>query len=152
AGSRRSMTAIEGFLAGLRAEAGRSEEAVRTVEAAKLGLGDRAVDDDFWAVTTNAPWVWVVNGDYERGIAEADWAMALADRLGMAVGGGRWITAPKAEAQFRLGRWDDALETIESCGEYIAGRGPDVTHRYIEARIFALRADGDAARAAVDDA
>ena len=110
---------------------GETDRALAAIRTAEDGMDRSAVEDAFFAVTTNAPWVWVAIGDYEGAVAASQWAMALAEQRGMDIGGGQWLTAPRAEAEFRLGRWDDALATIAGSAGYATAPSPASTQQSV---------------------
>ncbi len=118
-------------------------EEVRPSAAAE-SLAGRSVADDpgvFYAVSTTVPWVWVVLGRNTRAVEAADRYLDEATTLGLDSGGGLWYLAPRCFAEFWLGRWDDAIDTISRAGAYRWGFDPMVQLRAIGAQIAAGRGD-----------
>ncbi len=147
-----SIVTILAYLAGAHAGLGHSREALAAIESAEAALDRTGVDDDFFAVTTNAPWIWLAIGDFEGAIAASRRAMAMSEERGMDIGGGQWLTAPQSEAEYRLGRWDDALATIAGSARYASAPSPTSTQQAVLARIHAGRGDHPAARVAALEA
>ena len=104
-----STVTILAYLAGAHAGLGHSREALAAIESAEAAVSRTGIDDDFFAVTTNAPWIWLVLGDFDGAIAASRRAMTMSEERGMDIGGGQWLTAPQSEAEYRLGggttRW-----------------------------------------------
>jgi DNA-binding CsgD family transcriptional regulator len=101
-----------------------------------------------WSVvTTWAPWIWIGMGDYERGIEYAERLLADARQRGLDRGVGLWCLAPRALAEFWLGRWHDATATIGLQGEYTYGIDAAVYLRSVAACIAAARDEPARARA-----
>ncbi|HEY6570893.1 MAG TPA: hypothetical protein VIZ22_11400, partial [Candidatus Limnocylindrales bacterium] len=152
AGNDGAAVPIHAFLAVAYAELGEPDRALLALRSAEEGMDRVTVEDAFFAVTTNAPWVWVTIGDYEGAVTSSQWAMTLAEQRGLDIGGGQWVTAPRAEAEYRLGRWDDALATIAGSADYVTAPSPASTQQSILARILAGRGDYQAARSVVGEA
>ena len=140
------------FLAAAYAEAGRAAEAVEILELARSAHESAVVDGHFFAFTTNAPWVWLGLGDYEACLEEADRSLRLYERYALESAGITWLTAPRAEAAFRLGRWDEALRTIVAGRQFESAPGPASTQAAVMARILAGRGEFEQARATVLEA
>ena len=105
-----------------------------------------------WSVvTTWAPWIWMGMGEYPRAIEYADRLLADARRRGLDRGVGLWSLAPRALAEFWLGRWDEASVTIERQGEYAWGIDAAVYLRSVGAMIAAGREDAVRGRALAEE-
>ena len=152
AGTEASTVTILAFLAVAYAELGDSDRALAAIRTAEDNMDRVGVEDTFFAVTTNAPWVRIGIGDYEGAVATSQWALLLSEQRGMDIGGGQWLTAPRAEAEYRLGRWDDALATVAGSAAYMTAPSPASTQQSVVARILAGRGDHAAARSVIDEA
>ena len=152
AGNEGSTVTILAFLAVAYGELGDSERALAAITTAEDAMDRVGVEDAFFAVTTNGPWVRIGIGDYEGAVANSQWALTLGEQRGMDVGGGQWLTAPRAEAEYRLGRWDDALATVAGSAAYTTAPSPASTLQSVVARILAGRGDHAAARSVIDEA
>ena len=78
--------------------------------------------------------------------------MRVSEERGMDIGGGQWLTAPRAEAEYRLGRWDAALATIAGSAAYTTAPAPASALRAVEARVLGGRGNRAGARLAADEA
>ena len=78
--------------------------------------------------------------------------MRLSVDRGMDFGGGRWLTAPRAEAEYRLGEWDAALRTVAASEIYVEAPSPETMLQAVVGRVLAGRGEVTAARAAIDRA
>jgi DNA-binding CsgD family transcriptional regulator len=111
------------------------------------------VDQVAWSVvTTWTPWVWIGTGEYERAIAYADRLLLDARARGLDRGVGLWCLAPRALAEFWLGRWDDATATIGRQGDYTWGIDAAVYLRSVAACIAAAREDPERGRSLANEA
>ena len=112
------------------------------------------IDDPLkWSVvTTWVPWIWIGCSDYERAIESADSLLLDARSRGLDRGVGLWCLAPRALAEFWLGRWDDALATIARQGDFTWGIDAAVYLRSVAASIGAGRGDATRARALAAEA
>ena len=140
------------FLASAYAEAGLRGPALATLAEARAAFSEDVMTEAFFSFTTNAPWVWLGLGDFEEAIAESDRSMRASRRHGLEMSGGMWVNVPRAEAQFRLGRWDDALATIDASWAYLGSPAPELSLHATAAKIHAGRGDAASARAAAEDA
>src|SRR5688572_5210426 len=104
-------------------------------------------------------------GRHHMGPVDLDWRRRLRarDRLcrqaadrrrnrGLDRGVGLWCLAPRALAEFWLGRWDDAMATIGRQGDYTWGIDAAVHLRCVAAQIAAGRGDAIHARALAGEA
>jgi len=106
-----------------------------------------------WSVvTTWTPWLWIGMADYEHGIEYADRLLLDARSRGLDRGVGLWCLAPRALAELWLGRWDDALATIDRQGDYTWGIDAAVYLRSVAAIIAAGRDDPSRARSLAAEA
>jgi DNA-binding CsgD family transcriptional regulator/tetratricopeptide (TPR) repeat protein len=113
----------------------------------------RITDPLAWSgVTTWTPWVWIGVGEYERAIEYADRLLTDAHRRGLDRGVGAWCLAPRALAEFWLGRWDDAEATLGRQGDYTWGIDAAVYLRTVAAFIAAGRGDPSRGRALAAEA
>lgn len=139
--------ASEAFLAMARVDlgdVGRAREAVLRLDNVLPTIGEQVA----WSVvTTWAPWIWIGMGEYERGIEYAERLLADARRRGLDRGVGLWCLAPRALAEFWLGRWDEATTTIGMQGDYTYGIDAAVYLRSVAACIAVARDEPARARA-----
>jgi DNA-binding CsgD family transcriptional regulator/tetratricopeptide (TPR) repeat protein len=139
--------ASEAFLAMAWVDLGhveRASEAVLRLDDVLPTISEQVA----WSVvTTWTPWIWIGIGEYERGIEYAERLLADARRRGLDRGVGLWCLAPRALAEFWLGRWDDAMTTIGLQGDYTYGIDAAVYLRSVAACIAAARDEPARARA-----
>ncbi len=155
-GDKSEMAANLAFLAWMHSDRGEERVALSMLEQAGDALRSAegatkpgTMDDAYFAVTTNAPWVWLVLGHYQRAADVADEALADARRRGVDVGLGVWLLSPRAIAQHNLGRWDDAIATVNDGAAFATVIGPESFLQSTLARIQAGRGDLGAARQSV---
>ncbi len=141
-----AILASQAHLAYVYAELGLESLAEAALDEAWASLERNTVDDSFFALTTNAPWVWLALGRYQHAIDDAERSLAIAQQRGVDVGGGAWYTSPWSEALYRSGRWDAALATIASATAFASAASPEMTHRAVTAMIHAGRGRSDEAR------
>ena len=134
------------------ADLGLVEAATAAIAEAEAALAVTATEDHFFAVTTIGPWVHIAMGDYPAALAFSVEAMRLSVDRGMDFGGGRWLTAPRAEAEYRLGEWDAALRTVAASEIYVEAPSPETVLQAVVGRVLAGRGDFTAARSAIDRA
>ncbi len=151
-GSLQAVSANLAFLAMTYADLGLVDAARAAIAEAEAALVVTATEDHFFAVTTIGPWVHIAIGDYPAALAFSVEAMRLSIDRGMDFGGGRWLTAPRAEAEFRLGDWDAALRTVAASEIYVEAPSPETVQQAVVGRVLAGRGDLTAARSAIDRA
>ena len=115
-------------------------------------LPQTVIEDHFFAVTTIGPWVHIAVGDYPGALAverERD------ERLDRSRDGRRrraMVDRAQAEAEYRLGEWDAALERSPRRRPTSLAPNPAATLYEVAGRVQAGRGDVPAARAAVERA
>ena len=151
-GNQDEVAANLAFLTFARMELGetsRSREAIPRLDEMVSGIGEQVA----WSVVaTWVPWVWIGLTEYGLAIEYADRLLLDARSRGLDRGVGLWCLAPRALAEFWLGRWDDATATIALQGDYTWGIDAAVHLRSVAAEIAAGRGDLVRARALADDA
>ena len=127
----------------------RPHDAVAELDRMQAGISEHLT----WSVvTTWTPWIWMGMGEYGRAIEYADRLLFDARSRGMDRGVGLWCLAPRALAEFWLGRWDDARTTIGRQGDYTWGIDAAVHLRSVAACIAAGRDDPARARSLAAEA
>ena len=152
-GDESSTAANLAFLAWMHADRGEErialsmlEQAGDALRSAEMTAKPGTVENAYFALTTNAPWVWFVLGHYQRSADVAESALDDARHRGVDAGLGVWLLSPKALAEYSLGRWDDAVATIEDGTAFATVIGPESFLQATRARILAGRGDFGAAR------
>lgn len=127
----------------------RPSDAVADLDRMQSGISQHLT----WSVvTTWTPWIWLGMGDYGRAIEYADRLLVDARSRGLDRIVGLWCLAPRALAEFWLGRWDDAGTTIGRQGDYTWGIDAAVYLRSVAACIAAGRDEPARARSLAAEA
>jgi ATP/maltotriose-dependent transcriptional regulator MalT len=130
-------------LAIAEAHHGRYTEALDTLKEA-TARAERVGDDDARLRSlANAADALEAAGRSEDAVAAAQKALALAESLGRARTHGVFTAGNLAEAQISLGRWDDAMETLERADELSPAPGMRGQLLLSHARIAIARGQGD---------
>ena len=130
---------------------GRFTEALERLEDARVRAERGRGGEATLRSMINASDALEISGHAEAAIEIARQALTMAESLGRARTQGIFAAANLAEAQLALGRWDDAVETIERAGESspVPGlRGQLLMNR---GRIAVARGESEVAAATVDE-
>jgi DNA-binding CsgD family transcriptional regulator len=151
-GAEDEVAAIRALLAFAWVEVGevtRPSEAILRLDEDLPGIDEPLA----WSfVSTWAPWAWIGMGDYPRAIEYAERLLVDARQRGLDQGVGLWCLAPRALAEFWLGRWDAAESTIAQQDAYTWGLDASVYLRSVAAQIAAGRGDPVRARSLAEEA
>ncbi|WP_289851522.1 ATP-binding protein [Actinoallomurus purpureus] len=125
------------------AHRGRFTEALATLDRAAACAARARDDDTRLRALINGGDVHDVQGRTEDAIGLAQKALTLAESLGRARTQGVFAAGNLAQAQVSLGRWDDAMETLERADELSPAPGRRGQLLLTRARIAIARGDGD---------
>ncbi|WP_345437003.1 ATP-binding protein [Actinoallomurus vinaceus] len=129
---------------------GRFAEALAALEQAAARAARAHDDDARLRSLVNTVDVLFVQGEYEAAIAAGRQTLALAESLGQARTKGIIAAHNTSDAQVALGRWDEALETIELAEKVSPSLGRLSQLLLCRAAIAIARGHGDAAATAIE--
>ncbi|WP_433180523.1 helix-turn-helix transcriptional regulator [Actinoallomurus sp. CA-150999] len=124
---------------------GRFAEALAALEQAAARAAHAHDDDARLRSHVNTLDVLFIKGEYEAAIAAGRRTLTLAESLGQARTKGIIAAHNTSDAQVALGRWDEALETIEVAEKVSPSLGRLSQLLLCRAAIAIARGDGDAA-------
>ena len=120
-------------------------DARAALERAERAAPPGTLEDAYFAFTSNAPWIWLILGYYEQAVEIAQTSLADARRRGLDSGLSALLW-PAALGQYDLGRWQDALATLDEGARYGQVHGAQSSLDATRARIEAARGELATAR------